>query len=65
MDKTLDEFLNNAPVKNKEPMNRPKKKRLKEINLDSFLPDEHIRFFRSLRIGSKRIRNAKVIEASD
>jgi hypothetical protein len=63
MDRKLDEFIGNAAPKkptNEKPARR--KKRLKPINLDSFLPKEHINYFRDLRIGSKKIRNAKIEE---
>ena len=63
MDRKLDEFIGNAapkkPTKEK-PVQR--KKRLKPTSLDSFLPEEHINYFRDLRIGSKKIRNAKIEE---
>ena len=66
MNRTLDEFLEAAPPK--APGNgdggerRRKKKRLKSTSLESFLPQEYVDYFRGLRIGSKKIRNARVEE---
>lgn len=62
MDRTLDEFLNNAVPRNKDDGGKVKRKKLREMNLDSFLPEEHVNFFKSLRIGSKKIRKAKIFE---
>ncbi len=36
--------------------------RFKVISLENFLPEEHINYFRDLRIGSKKIKNAKIKE---
>lgn len=63
MDRKLDEFIGDATpkkVSKEKPVRR--KKRLKPTSLDSFLPEEHINYFRDLRIGSKKIRNAKIEE---
>ena len=63
MDKTLDEFLRSTVRKVKpEEEPRKRKKRLKSTSLESFLPEEHVNYFKQLRIGSKRIRNAKIEE---
>ena len=66
MDRKLDEFLGNAPqgVSGTPEDNPPrrKRKRLKSTSLESFLPEEHVEYFKKLRIGSKRIRNAKIEE---
>ncbi|CAD5244344.1 PCNA-inhibitor [Thermococcus camini] len=61
MNRTLDEFLEAAPPKVPGERRR-KKKRLKSTNLESFLPKEHVDYFKQLRIGSKKIRNARVEE---
>jgi len=63
MDRKLDEFLGKSPSKPKtgEKLRR-KKKRLKSTSLDSFLPEEYVNYFKGLRIGSKRIRNARIEE---
>ncbi|WP_297074110.1 PCNA-inhibitor [Thermococcus sp.] len=63
MDRKLDEFLRNTKpkVKSNEKPKR-KKKRLKSTSLDYFLPEEHVNYFKQLRIGSKRIKNAKIEE---
>ena len=63
MDRTLDEFLKAAAGRMKsEESPRKKKKRLKSTSLESFLPEEHVNYFKQLRIGSKRIRNARIEE---
>ncbi|MCD6559835.1 hypothetical protein DRN43_02705 [Thermococci archaeon] len=62
MDKTLDEFLNNGAPRSREDGARVKRKKLRDTNLDSFLPEEHVNFFKSLRIGSKKIRRARILE---
>ncbi|WP_148882060.1 PCNA-inhibitor [Thermococcus aciditolerans] len=66
MNRTLDEFLEAAPPKVLEDGDsgerRRKKKRLKSTSLESFLPQEHVDYFKQLRIGSKKIRNARVEE---
>ncbi len=66
MDRKLDEFLGNAPQRvsgtPEENPPRRKRKRLKSTSLESFLPEEHVEYFKKLRIGSKRIRNAKIEE---
>ncbi|AEH23723.1 PCNA-inhibitor [Pyrococcus yayanosii] len=61
MDRKLDDFINGAPKRKDVPRARPKKK-LKATNLDDFLPEEHINFFRNLRIGSKKIARKRVEE---
>ncbi|HII61209.1 PCNA-inhibitor [Pyrococcus horikoshii] len=65
MNRKLDEFINitssthgGKEVKKKN----NSKKRLRETNLDSFLPEEHIEFFKNLRIGSKKIARKKIEE---
>ncbi|WP_457742675.1 PCNA-inhibitor [Thermococcus sp.] len=63
MNRKLDEFLDS--VKPKMRMGeklKKKKKRLKSTNLDSFLPEEYVNYFKGLRIGSKRIRRTKIEE---
>jgi acyl carrier protein phosphodiesterase len=61
MNRRLDEFIEGAPLRREKKEKLPKnKKRLKPTNLDSFLPEEHINYFKELRIGSKKIRNAKI-----
>ncbi|HDZ35649.1 MAG TPA: hypothetical protein ENH81_01885 [Thermococcus sp.] len=66
MDRKLDEFFEAAPPKlsgdGDGENRRRKKKRLKSTSLESFLPEEHVVYFKKLRIGSKKIRNAKVEE---
>ncbi len=63
MDRTLDEFLKAAAGRMKpEESPRRKKKRLKSTSLESFLPEEQVNYFKQLRIGSKRIRNARIEE---
>ncbi|WP_456366139.1 PCNA-inhibitor [Thermococcus sp.] len=62
MYRKIDEFLDSEVSIKKGETPRKRKKRLKETSLDSFLPEEHVEYFRQLRIGSKRIRNAKVEE---
>ena len=57
----IDEFIGaRKPGKNERKVK--KKKRLRETSLDAFLPEEHVEYFRQLRIGSKRIRNSRVEE---
>ncbi|QDA32461.1 hypothetical protein FH039_08430 [Thermococcus indicus] len=58
---TLDEFLEAAPPKVPGERRR-KKKRLKSTSLESFLPQEYVDYFKGLRIGSKKIRNARIEE---
>ncbi len=59
----LDDFLDNAGVSRKRDEGKPrKKKRLRETSLEAFLPEEHINYFKGLRIGSKKIRNARIEE---
>ena len=66
MDKTLDEFINGSiKLKDETKDKASKKKRLKSTKLDMFLPDEHINYFKALRIGSKRIQRVKIIEVQD
>ncbi len=63
MDRTLDEFIKDAVKGAKsEEIPRKKRKRLKSTSLESFLPEEHVNYFKQLRIGSKRIRNARIEE---
>ncbi|NJE84283.1 hypothetical protein E3E23_00265 [Thermococcus sp. CX2] len=63
MDRKLDEFIANAaPKVSESDTPRKKKKRLKSTSLESFLPEEHVVYFKKLRIGSKKIRNAKIEE---
>ncbi|ANF23461.1 PCNA-inhibitor [Thermococcus piezophilus] len=63
MDRKLDEFIGNtSPKVSQDDAPRKKKKRLKSTSLESFLPEEHVAYFRKLRIGSKKIRNAKIEE---
>lgn len=62
MDKKLDEFIEKSTIKFNEQPQKVKRKRLKPTKLDNFIPEEHINYFKSLRIGSKKIRNAKIIE---
>ncbi|MDI3474551.1 MAG: hypothetical protein PWQ79_433 [Thermococcaceae archaeon] len=63
MEKRLDEFMGRQSegLKPSE-VGRRRKKRLKPTSLDSFLPEEHVDYFKKLRIGSKKIRNARVEE---
>ncbi|MBO8173865.1 MAG: hypothetical protein H0Z18_01255 [Thermococcus sp.] len=65
MDKKLDDFIT-SPVKVSKGKNTKgtKKKRFRPTKLDSFLPEEHINYFKALRIGSKKIRNAKISEVT-
>ena len=63
MNRKLDEFLGDVKPRIKsDEKPRRKKKRLKSMNLDSFLPEEHVSYFKQLRIGSKKIRNARIEE---
>ncbi|WP_054841016.1 PCNA-inhibitor [Thermococcus peptonophilus] len=65
MDRKLDEFIGDATPKTRPKETPPlrRKKRLRPTSLDSFLPEEHINYFRDLRIGgAKKIRNAKIEE---
>ena len=64
MDRRLDEFLTPTLSKGQEKVQDSKKKRrrLKPTNLEAFLPKEHINYFKGLRIGSKKIRNARIEE---
>ncbi|AIU70747.1 hypothetical protein TEU_10595 [Thermococcus eurythermalis] len=63
MNRKLDEFLGNVEPKTKrEEKPKTKKKRLKSTSLEAFLPEEHVNYFKQLRIGSKKIRNAKIEE---
>jgi hypothetical protein len=62
MYRKIDEFINPGSRIKKETEGRKKKKRLKETRLDLFLPEEHVDYFKNLRIGSKRIRNARIEE---
>jgi len=34
--------------------------RFKVITLENFLPEEHVEYFRNLRIGSKKVRRIKL-----
>ena len=60
MYRRIDEFLDSEASVKKGEAPRKRKKRLKETSLDSFLPEEHVEYFRQLRIGSKKMRNAKI-----
>jgi len=63
MNRRLDDFLGDTRPKRKtgeKPKGR--KKRLKSTSLDSFLPEEYVNYFKGLRIGSKKIRNARIEE---
>ena len=62
MYRKIDEFIGHGSIVKKEPEAKKKKKRLKETRLDLFLPEEHVDYFKNLRIGSKKIRNAKIEE---
>ncbi|MDK2853738.1 MAG: hypothetical protein PWQ92_632 [Thermococcaceae archaeon] len=63
MEKKLDEFINGSiKLGSGNENTRHKKKRLKSTKLDLFPPDEHINYFKALRIGSKRIQRAKIVE---
>ncbi|MEO2151250.1 MAG: PCNA-inhibitor [Thermococcus sp.] len=63
MNRKLDEFIGDVKPRIKsDGKPRRKKKRLKSTNLDSFLPEEYVNYFKGLRIGSKKIRNAKIEE---
>ncbi|NJE08729.1 hypothetical protein E3E31_09380 [Thermococcus sp. M39] len=65
MDKKLDEFITSSVKISKEKGTKTiKKKRLRPTKLDSFLPEDHINYFKALRIGSKKIRNAKISEVT-
>ncbi|NJE25368.1 hypothetical protein E3E22_01715 [Thermococcus sp. MV5] len=66
MNRTLDEFIKGDTKISKENSlnNKTRKKRLKSTKLDQFLPNEHIDYFKALRIGSKRIQRMKIIEVS-
>lgn len=63
--KRLDDFLTTAASRGEETGDdapRRKRKRLKSTSLESFLPEEHVDYFKKLRIGSKRIRHARIDE---
>ncbi|AJC72237.1 MAG: hypothetical protein J7K48_07000 [Thermococcus sp.] len=62
MYRRIDEFIGQGTITKKEQETRKKKKRLRETRLDLFLPEEHVDYFKNLRIGSKKIRNAKIEE---
>ncbi len=63
MDRKLDEFLKNGKINVKSNDNRKsKRKRLRPLSLEAFLPEEHVKYFKALRIGSKRIRNVRIEE---
>ncbi|AHL22577.1 MULTISPECIES: PCNA-inhibitor [Thermococcus] len=63
MNRKLDEFIGDVKPRIKsDEKPRRKKKRLKSTNLDSFLPEEYVNYFKGLRIGSKKIRNARIEE---
>jgi hypothetical protein len=59
MNRTLDEFLGTVspktPVEADNGGQRRKKKRLKSTSLESFLPQEHVDYFKQLRIGCSLI----------
>ncbi|ASJ11229.1 hypothetical protein A3L12_07955 [Thermococcus sp. P6] len=59
MDGKLDDFLANATGSQEREPDK-KKRRLKSTSLESFLPEEQINYFKKLRIGSKKMRNAKI-----
>jgi len=63
MNRRLDEFLAGAGSRT-DPEKKPKKrkKRLRSTSLEAFLPEEHVNYFKQLRIGSKKIRNARIEE---
>ncbi|MCO6040350.1 PCNA-inhibitor [Thermococcus alcaliphilus] len=66
MEKKLDEFINGSiKIRSENKAKTSKKKRLKSTKLDRFLPDEHINYFKALRIGSKRIQRAKIVEIQE
>jgi len=66
MDKKLDEFINGSiKIRGENKSKVSKKKRLKSTKLDRFLPDEHINYFKALRMGSKRIQRIKIVEIRD
>ncbi|WP_048146904.1 PCNA-inhibitor [Pyrococcus abyssi] len=62
MDRKLDDFINInfSYTQEKRSAKKNVRKKLRETNLDSFLPEEHIEFFKNLRIGSKRIARKKI-----
>ncbi|MFA4647445.1 PCNA-inhibitor [Pyrococcus kukulkanii] len=62
MDRKIDDFINPGVKVSRPKNNEKKKKRLKATKLDNFLPEEHINFFKSLRIGSKKIARKKIEE---
>ncbi|ASJ16700.1 hypothetical protein A3L04_06255 [Thermococcus chitonophagus] len=62
MDRKIDDFINPGVKVGKPKKDGKKKKRLKATKLDSFLPEEHINFFKNLRIGSKKIARKKIEE---
>ncbi|WP_461866855.1 PCNA-inhibitor [Thermococcus sp.] len=63
MNRKLDEFLRNSKINVKSNDNhKRRKKRLRPLSLEEFLPEEHVEYFKALRIGSKRIRNARIEE---
>ncbi|AAL81270.1 hypothetical protein PFDSM3638_05745 [Pyrococcus furiosus DSM 3638] len=64
MNRKLDEFLgsNDPPATKEENQKVKKKQRLRATNLDEFLPEDHINFFKNLRIGSKKIARKKIEE---
>ncbi|MDV3104312.1 MULTISPECIES: PCNA-inhibitor [Thermococcus] len=62
MYRRIDEFIEAGGSVKKEEEPEKRKKRLKETSLDAFLPAEHVAYFKQLRIGSKKIRNAKIEE---
>lgn len=66
MEKKLDEFINGSiKIRSENKAKLSKKKRLKSTKLDKFLPDEHINYFKALRIGSKRIQRVKIVEVQE
>ncbi len=55
----IDDFI--GPEKPRKNGRETKKKKcLRETSLDAFLPEEHIEYFKQLRIGSKKVRNSRV-----
>ncbi|MDK2869331.1 MAG: hypothetical protein PWP39_566 [Pyrococcus sp.] len=64
MNRKLDEFLNSndTPSTKEENQKVKKRQRLRATSLDEFLPEDHISFFKNLRIGSKKIARKKIEE---
>ncbi len=63
MDRKLDEFLKRGKIEMKSNGNhKNRKKRLRALSLEAFLPEEHVEYFKALRIGSKKIKNVRIEE---